>query len=65
MRDVETPQVRVAYGKALLATRLALQDPIERSTDETLMAVCLLGFYEVRLHVEIPPRHMERVIRRL
>ncbi|KAA6412238.1 MAG: hypothetical protein FRX48_04390 [Lasallia pustulata] len=46
MRDVETPQVRVAYGKALLATRLALQDPVECSTDETLMAVCLLGFYE-------------------
>lgn len=50
MRDVETPQVRVAYGKALLATRLALQDPVECSTDETLMAVCLLGFYEVRVY---------------
>ena len=48
VRDVEIPQVRRAYGKALTATRLALQDPLECSTDETLMAVCLLGFYEVR-----------------
>ena len=53
LRDVETPQVRLAYGKALAATRLALQDPLECSTDETLMAVCLLGFYEVRLSSEM------------
>lgn len=53
VRDVETPQVRLAYGKALAATRLALQDPLECSTDETLMAVCLLGFYEVSLSFSI------------
>lgn len=36
-----------SYTKALKATRVALQDPIESVADETLMAVCLLGFYEV------------------
>ena len=48
IRDAETFPVRAAYGRALAATRLALQDPEEFQTDETLMAVCLLGFYEVR-----------------
>lgn len=37
-----------SYTKALEATRVALQDPVESVADETLMAVCLLGFYEVR-----------------
>lgn len=37
-----------SYAKALKVTRAALQDPVESMTDETLMAVCLLGFYEVR-----------------
>lgn len=36
------------YAKALEATRVALQDPIESQSDDTLMAVCLLGFYQVR-----------------
>lgn len=36
------------YGKALEATRMAVQDPVKSMADETLMAVCLLGFYEVR-----------------
>ena len=36
-----------SYTKALKATRMALQDPFESVTDETLMAVCLLGLYEV------------------
>lgn len=35
------------YSKGLKATRMALQDPIESVSDETLMAVCLLGLYEV------------------
>lgn len=47
-RDFETPAMQVAYGKALKATRTALSDPFERLSDETLMAVCLLGLYEVR-----------------
>lgn len=38
----------LSYTKALEATRVALQDPVESMTDETLVAVCLLGFYEVR-----------------
>lgn len=37
-----------SYTKALKATRVALQDPVESVSDETLMAVCLLGLYEVR-----------------
>ena len=36
-----------SYTKAVKATRTALQDPVESVTDETLMAVCLLGFHEV------------------
>ena len=36
-----------SYAKALKVTRAALQDPIESMSDEILMAVCLLGFYEV------------------
>ncbi|KAL9131458.1 MAG: hypothetical protein Q9217_000606 [Psora testacea] len=39
-------QVRETYGKALTATRISLQDPIASLADETLMAVCLLGWYE-------------------
>ena len=36
-----------SYAKALKVTRMALQDPVEGMSDETLMAVCLLGFFEV------------------
>ena len=36
-----------SYAKALKVTRAALQDPVQSMSDETLMAVCLLGFYEV------------------
>ena len=46
MRDVEMPKVRQKYTNALTATRRALADPVECLRDETLMAVCLLGFYE-------------------
>ena len=37
-----------SYAKALKVTRAAVQDPVESMSDEILMAVCLLGFYEVR-----------------
>ena len=47
-RDAETLAFP-DYGLALEATRKALQDPKESMSDETLMAVCLLGFYEVRI----------------
>ena len=40
------------YGHAIEATRVALQDPTESMSDEILMAVCLLGFYEVRIGTE-------------
>lgn len=46
MRDVELPKVRQKYTTALTATIKTLEDPVESLTDETLMAVCLLGFYE-------------------
>ena len=46
-RDFEVPTTQVAYGQALTATRAALSKPRECLSDETLMAVCLLGLYEV------------------
>ena len=49
-KDVETLSFP-DYGYALEATRMALQDPIESASDETLMAVCMLGFYEVSLAI--------------
>lgn len=48
VRNFEIPMTQLAYGKALTATRAALSDPIQRLKDETLMAVCLLGMYEVK-----------------
>ncbi|KAI9710811.1 MAG: hypothetical protein M1812_007359 [Candelaria pacifica] len=45
-RDTETTEVRAAFGKALTATRNAVENPSQSLSDETLMAVCLLGFYE-------------------
>ena len=47
-RDTETLAFP-DYGLALEATRKALQDPKESMSDETLMAICLLGFYEVSI----------------
>ena len=38
--------IKQLYGLALAATSRALQDPVELLSDESLMAVCLLGFYE-------------------
>lgn len=35
------------YGKALIATNRALGDPAEATTDATLMAILLLGVFEV------------------
>lgn len=46
-RYLESLNLRVAYGKALKATRAAISDPADCLSDETLMAVCLLGLYEV------------------
>ena len=48
-KDAETRSIP-GYGRALQATRKALGDPNENMSDETLMAVCLLGFYEVGYH---------------
>lgn len=36
------------YSKALKVTNLALQDPAQQKSDQTLAAVLMLGFYEVR-----------------
>ena len=44
---LETAETQAAYGKALSATSEALQHPTKRLTDEILMAVLLLGLYEV------------------
>lgn len=51
-RDVETLSYP-DYGLALESTRRALEDPVESMTDQTLMAVCLLGFYEVSMDREM------------
>lgn len=45
-KDIETLAFP-DYGRALEATRIALEDPKESMSDETLMAICMLGFYEV------------------
>lgn len=37
------------FGKALQKTSRAIRDPVESVKDETLMAVLLLSFYEVRI----------------
>lgn len=42
-----------AYGFALMATRSAIQDPQRCKSDNTLLAVWLLGLYEVRFDVFI------------
>lgn len=42
-----------AYGSALMATRSAIQDPERCKSDNTLLAVWLLGLYEVRFNVFI------------
>jgi hypothetical protein len=40
----------LAYGSALSAVNLALQDPTEKLQDATLTSVWLLGMYEVRIY---------------
>ena len=59
----ENFSIRQMCGLALAATSKALQDPLELLTDETLMAVCLLGFYETAAEsykAKISsPRHFE------
>lgn len=35
------------YAKALKATNLALQNPVQQKTDQTLAAILMLGFFEV------------------
>ena len=52
IRDIETAETRRVYTKALNALREALQDPQQSTSDETLMAVCLLAFFQVRQLVE-------------
>ena len=38
---------KMQYGRALAATKTALSDPVDLPADETLMAVILLGLFEV------------------
>lgn len=40
---------RTIFGKALQKTSAAIRDPVDSVKDETLLAVLLLGLYEVRL----------------
>ena len=41
------PQAMGQYAKALKATNLALQNPAQQKTDQTLAAILMLGFFEV------------------
>ena len=63
IQQPETLPVIAIHSKALAATRIALQDPILSMTDDTLMAVCMLGWYEAcaeALNAKISsPRHYE------
>lgn len=48
---LHAPQIasksRAQYARALVATQRAMNDPTEVTTDETLLAVILLGLFEV------------------
>ncbi|KAL8806579.1 MAG: hypothetical protein Q9182_001226 [Xanthomendoza sp. 2 TL-2023] len=46
IRNAETLTVRQSYSKALRGLRGALKDPRHCVSDEVLMSVCLLNFYE-------------------
>ncbi|KAL8816988.1 MAG: hypothetical protein Q9223_004096 [Gallowayella weberi] len=46
IRNAETLTVRQSYSKALSGLRGALKDPRHCMSDEVLMSVCLLNFYE-------------------
>lgn len=48
VRNVDHIIVQKLYSRALKALQMALQNPSQCTSDETLMAVCLLSFYEVR-----------------
>ncbi|KAL8664177.1 MAG: hypothetical protein Q9202_003255 [Teloschistes flavicans] len=47
VRNVDHIVVQKLYSRAIKALQMALQDPQQCTSDETLMAVCLLSFYEV------------------
>jgi hypothetical protein len=48
IRDAENEAANETFGRALVATQNAIFDPVENTTDETLITVLMLGFYEVR-----------------
>ena len=45
---------RTIFGKALQKTSAAIRNPAESRKDETLMAVLLLGLFEVRCFLVLP-----------
>lgn len=47
VRNINHIVVQKLYSRAIKALQMALQDPQQCTSDETLMAVCLLSFYEV------------------
>ncbi|KAI4161529.1 MAG: hypothetical protein LQ342_004813 [Letrouitia transgressa] len=57
IRNGENTETQVAYANAIRALRAALSDPEECVSDETLMAVCILGYYEaiVDTYMSRPP----------
>ncbi|KAL8720333.1 MAG: hypothetical protein Q9225_002795 [Loekoesia sp. 1 TL-2023] len=59
IRNAEQVTVQKNYIKALGALRQALRDPQECVSDEILMAVCLLGFFEDTLSVMMSRKRAE------
>jgi hypothetical protein len=47
------PKSKGQYYKALAAMKQALNDPVQAIADTTLMAVILLGVFEVRKHLDL------------
>ena len=43
----------VSYGQALRKVNLALKDPIESKSDETVLAILMFSLYEVKHSAEI------------
>ena len=48
-QDGVMQRARLAYGKALSSLRRAMSDPIHSRSDETLVSILILGYYEVSL----------------
>ncbi|KAI9738396.1 MAG: hypothetical protein M1834_008899 [Cirrosporium novae-zelandiae] len=62
-RNTDKMRGDLYFSKAISATRIAIQDPVESRSDETLMAVLLLVAYEhvkgIKCGKPVPPTHIQ------